>query len=688
MENNFTPSQDAYFDKMLGTSQQINQNSDMSVAKSNADRIRNIGTTAPTTTLSPEGGSLLARGAKALFKGVVQDPAKALIVRPALRFAGALASPIVSAFGDEGDKNRFQQLTSNPIDTPLGTVEGQKSGVSGAKQIAGEALESGTDIASMAIGGGQGANALTQPNTFIKGAIQGAKAGALTGGVFGAGQGTAKALQEDKSTGDIITSGLTGGAVGAITGGAIGGLTGGITGGIRGMKQRHDAIQQGLAAERQPTDVIQYSKDPTTGKISLDPVAKKALDEGIDPTDVQFIKNASPEDKKAFQDMYKIAEQASKDKTVTQQPVEVAGKSLVNRVKFLDSVRKDTGKELGSLAKSMEQTPLDITPTVDKLSSNLDDAGISIGKGGILDFSGSRYADQPAVQKQLQQVYSSIADGQLDPSKIISTRQRLFTNLNYAKAGNEIVPGDNADRILGEVYESLDDPLKVANPQYAELAKKYAQTSSAIRDFGNAIGKNFDLKDNLIDLRAGEVGQRILGNASAKPLALIQNISETAKGLGYTGTDNVRDQFLFSSMLQDPKLNLFEPTQTGSLRGQVGRGVMDTIKDFKGGLVSGTAKLAEKGLSAADGISPEGKRNAVQGLIGLGADKGINAPLAGSIEQLSENAAGWKPGMKVVFDTALNQKDGSKIQSMIDAGSVPAEYLKTFAKNIAKILKK
>lgn len=658
-----------------------------------------------------------------LVKGAIVDPYKALVERPAVKFGQALAAPIVYGFGDEETINRYNQETQKPTKAPLGmTIEGQKTGVSGAKQIAGEGLEAATNIAGLAIGGSAGKTALTAPNTFVKGAIAGAKAGAATGGLYGGGLGTAKALQEDKSAGEIVTAGITGGVVGAGTGAITGGLIGGTTGAIRGYNQRQLAIKEGLAANRQPTDVIEYSKDPVTGKVKIDPIAKKAIDQGIDPVDVQFIKNASPEDKGAFREMYKIAESASTDKTVTRQPVEVAGKSLVNQVKYLDTVRRDVGNQLGKVAKAMPQQPVDITPVVNRFVENLDDAGIAIGDKGMLNFDSSRYADQPAVQKQLQQAYSAISKGKLNPSSIISTRQRIFTNRNYGKAANEIIPGDNVDRIIGELYDTLDEPLKSLNPAYAELAQKYAQTSNVIREFGSSIGKNFDLSDELTNLRAGEVGQRILGNASAKPLALIQNISDTAKGLGYKGTENIRDQFLFSSMLQDPKLDVFKPTQTSSLRGQVARGAMDVVKDFKGGFVSGVSNLAEKGLKSAEGVNTESKRQALQGLIGLG-DKtlptssminpsvsssavsnlskqnqilaaqiknsellsGPGSKYVGSVEQATEQAGGWIEGLREVFDRALNNKNKMAVKALLP--SVPEEYKTRFAKDIAKLLK-
>lgn len=554
---------------------------------------------------------LLKTVGKAIFKGAVVDPYKALLVKPAARTAEALGS--LGIFGSNVKRGYESEATTGQ-DVGGVHIEPVKAfGQGGGKQILGEGLEAGTDIASLALGGSSKA---LKANTFVKGAIQGAKTGALTGGIFGAGQGAAKALQDNKSTGEIFTQGAAQGAVGAVTGGIVGGVLGGATGAIRGAIERHQAITAGLGAERQPTNVIEYSKDPTSGKISVDKSAKAALDQGIAPTDVQFVKNAGDADKQAFREMYKTALETASDKTVAKNPYETVGKTLVDQAKYVGENRSVIGKQLGDAAKAMVQTPLDTTPAVSKFEETLGNAGIFADSKGQLDFDASRYADQPTVQKALQRVYDSV-DDKMTPQSIILARQKIFTNNNYAKAANEIVPGDFADSIIGQLYDSLDDPLKAANPKYGELAQKYAQASGTLRDFGSLIGKNFDLGDKFTNLRAGEVANRTLSNSSAQTMSTISALQDTAQNLGYKGEGNVRNQALFANMLQDSDYNFFKPTQVTSLRSRIAQGTMDAAKTFKGGFFPGISNLAEKGLKAAEGISPEGQRLALEKLIGF-----------------------------------------------------------------------
>lgn len=106
-------------------------------------------------------------------------------------------------------------------------------------------IKAGTDIASLAIGGG-GATSLAE-NTAMgaikQGAIQGAKAGALSGGLQGAGQG----LESSKTIKGAVTGSLKGAASGATIGAAVGAVVPAISKGIQ--KATHVPTQDDLVNE-------------------------------------------------------------------------------------------------------------------------------------------------------------------------------------------------------------------------------------------------------------------------------------------------------------------------------------------------------------------------------------------------------------------------------------------------------
>jgi len=165
---------------------------------------------------------------------VAKDAAKTLIVNPAIKAGQATAAMGLKTadFLSGGAVDRFTQektgqslddrlnvATKENIETPVGTIEGQKDfGQGGAKQIAGEALKT----ASYLYGAGGAAPVAKEvgKKAFVTAIKQGAKTGAITGGEYATGQ----ALTEGKSVTDALTEGAIGATAGAAIGGAIPGV--------------------------------------------------------------------------------------------------------------------------------------------------------------------------------------------------------------------------------------------------------------------------------------------------------------------------------------------------------------------------------------------------------------------------------------------------------------------------------
>lgn len=124
-----------------------------------------------------------------------------------------------------------------------------------AKQIAGEAIGVGADVLSAGAFGKAAQSAktgvlgkavgptLTAPVTRSQGIIRGAGQGIAAGGGFGAVQGGARAMQEDKDLGGIVTDTLIGGAAGGALGGVLGAGAGAVKG-VRGVTNKDEIIKR------------------------------------------------------------------------------------------------------------------------------------------------------------------------------------------------------------------------------------------------------------------------------------------------------------------------------------------------------------------------------------------------------------------------------------------------------------
>lgn len=129
------------------------------------------------------------------------------------QLAGNIIAPMLGA-----SKEGIQRANEQSVDLPLGlgTVEPQKGGMAGAKQIGGQALKTASYLIPGAEAEGVAGHGIGS------GALEGLKIGAQAGALGGAGN----SLEQGGNTSDVIGSGLKGGFEGAIAGGVIGGATG------------------------------------------------------------------------------------------------------------------------------------------------------------------------------------------------------------------------------------------------------------------------------------------------------------------------------------------------------------------------------------------------------------------------------------------------------------------------------
>lgn len=162
------------------------------------------------------------------FKSAITEPINSLLVKPAVRTGEALGAGGIKAselFMSKDQKQKtdasLQNALGKDINTPVGTVNAVKPiGQGGVKQIAGEALEAGGNIA-LGVGGGEVATAPAED--LVK---QGVKTGIKTGAIFGGAQGASTGLQNNESTKKIAEDTAIGAGTGAV-GGAVLGAVGG-----------------------------------------------------------------------------------------------------------------------------------------------------------------------------------------------------------------------------------------------------------------------------------------------------------------------------------------------------------------------------------------------------------------------------------------------------------------------------
>jgi len=420
-----------------------------------------------------------------------------------------------------------------------------------------------------------------------------------------------------------------------VTGGLIGGAAGGVLGGTgklvsNALKSTKSSIKSTKSSIKRPTPTggIDDSYLARTSRriedsmkkraeLKTQPVAvQKAAKVDISPETSHFIISMSKQDKTLARTMLSRAKAGKDTLKPTSRPMEVPGKVILQPVNFIERARTQAGKNLGEVVKAMPNKPFRPATAGQVLQEGLDQLGIRIGRGNKLNFADSSITNA-TEQGILQSIVKDLSRGSLTPLKSHRMRQRIWGMLKTARTKGELTYAQTvAEKVRGALKDDMVAATGRQGQTYAAEAAKYAQAEDILKDFFGLIGKKWEDKaDDVLSLRAGEVGSRILSNASAAPLDVIGRLEIAAKNLGYKSTNNPVDLLIFNDLLED----LVGTTQTRTLRGQVARGVRDGGENLAGmaedALTGNRIGVVKKAVDFVRGITPEEQMRMLEELL-------------------------------------------------------------------------
>lgn len=490
---------------------------------------------------------------------MAQDPAEQARLRAEL---DALVKQEASLMG-VSERNQSNLGGPTKVSVPvIGEYENKRP--ENIKQVAGEGLEA----ASYLVGGGGSAKVGQQvlKKTLGTAVKEGAKVGAKSGALFGAGN----AMEEDKDWVDVAKEAAGGGIVGAGAGAAF----------PLAFHGANKLLQKTVNAPKNISNKVAE----TVEKMNRPEVVKKATSTGIDDNIVNFIRESAPEEKTAFRKMFDMAEKSGKDLRFREQPSQVAGQTILKRAEHLIKVKDMGVAQTNRVINSLDQRPKDVSGITLQFLKDLREKGVMVikrGKGIQLVSNGKVPNGDLPFYREMYNLLQPDKSGKVMKTyrNLHQLRQRIFNELNLAKARTQPFSDDVAS--YGEhLRKLLADPLDQASKgKYRLTQRKTADALGTLREFVQLLGYKGDLeKLGTKDLRVGEVASRILGNASDRPMTVLQQLDDMAKKYGYKGKDSYLDQIQFADILE----SVFGTTKTRSLRGQVGKAGMDVVSETTG----------------------------------------------------------------------------------------------------------
>lgn len=630
-----------------------------------------------------------------MLKSIVKDPIKTLLVKPAARATEALGR--VGVFGKQaqtGYEAMADEGAPQEIKTPFGkyNIEAVKPGMSGAKQVAGEGLK----VASYLAGGVGGATAAKGALGGTLGASvkTGAIAGAKAGGMYGGGQ----ALEEDLGAVDVAKRAATGAAIGGAVGAAFPVVIDAAGRVVRGTAKTvaergtRKAEEAALVRSGAPEASVATKTVGEGGKIVTDKVAKEAVRQGIPEADVALIKGGTATDKAKMIRMLDIRQSQLTNKRVTDRATDVVGDTFVKSIaKPIEDLNRTAAKELDIVARGLAGKKTDVSPAVKLFAEELDRAGVSVGKGGVLNFKNSNFEGLKGPQQLIQNVWNRAVRVARTGDALQAHRVKSYIDeiVNYGKEAEGL--SGKAETMLKQLRRAIDSSLDTQFPKYNAVNTTYAETISELNRMGVVLGRKFRLGDTFADAQSGVAMRRILSNTQSRAeiLKLLDNMQAIAKKYGIKIDDDIITQANFADTLE----KMLGPEAPTSLAGEITKGlesfgssggyggaqqVGSAAGEFaRGNVVRGTIKAGGAVIDVLRGVSQENKIKALRALLKAEAKGG-----AGSVfgRPATPNAPSVAPLAGVFGKKAPVDKSVAKVPTARYTESVAKQAKTTLGK--------
>ena len=361
------------------------------------------------------------------------------------------------------------------------------------------------------------------------------------------------------------------------------------------------------------------------GNVVNDTYAIEAIKQGIDAGIVSAITASNDATKLNMGKMTQISKRGRENTlfAVDNQPGDIVGLSVLDRIKHIKEVNTKAGKEIGRIAKEeLVGKPIDISDTSKEFADAIHDFGIKPLRkkdGSIkydeegfpkMNFKDSSLApgDRSSIKEVLRQIHRIQKQGPLDAARAHELKRIIDRNVTYGKSQKGL--GADAANVLKEYRAGIDKALDSTYDNYRIANEDYAETITALDEIQAIAGGNNDLFGPGADGLIYQMLRGFLNNSKGRTRIknAVSELDRIARKHGGVFDDNVKMQVAFADELDAA----FDPHQRGSLEGLVSRSLSRAKQHDRTFL--GTAGEIVESVTKA-GINTENKYKALENLL-------------------------------------------------------------------------
>jgi len=383
-------------------------------------------------------------------------------------------------------------------------------------------------------------------------------------------------------------------------------------------------------------------------KVVPDKVQKEAITQGLEPGMVALVKSTTALGRQKMGQMLdNVTAQRTNLKNANQRPGNVAGDSLLKRVKVIQRANTAAGMKVRSASEKLKDVFIDPSPATDEFWGSLKEMGVKIdGATGKLDFEGSMIDQLPGPTNALQRLFGRMTNssakqpltqpGMVNARAAHDLKQYIDEVVTYGK-GAEGLSGKTINVMKG-LRHNLNQILRESSPEYARANTQYSETIDALDALQDIGGKRLDLTGDNADRALGVLSRRVFSNAvTGVPLDdAIKQIDDVAKKYVSPGgkdlmiphrlisksagvkpsdlDDDLLNQILFASELE----RFFKIAPSNSFQGGIEKAIDITLAGAQGGSAGLTARALDAAgemAKKARGINEENAMKAFRKLL-------------------------------------------------------------------------
>lgn len=384
------------------------------------------------------------------------------------------------------------------------------------------------------------------------------------------------------------------------------------------QERRTQQTRDLLKAQPDSSEVVEFRL--VNDRVQADPQASEALKQGFDPAVLGSIKASSNLDKRQMQKMLNIFKLGKKRAAFAakNRPSGVLGDSMMSRVNFLMSARKESGKQIDRIAQTqLRGQPVNFDQPMSQFISDLSDIGVSVERGPNgkfkVNLKGSDIEGDRAGATLLNRVLERLGDTDVPDAYGVHTAKRYIdTQVDYGKRrANPLT--QQAERVVKKLRRNLNTALGDAFPEYREQNTKFSDALTALDEIQEAVGKKVNFDSDRAGEAFGTALRKVLSNYGSRNQIIdaIDSVETVAKKYGLKINDDLINQIIFVNEID----RMFGAVAPGSFKGQIEQALQKGSDFARSSAAEKAVMILGKAGEAMRGINEENAIKAIEEIL-------------------------------------------------------------------------